>query len=634
MDNMLSLFSVNELRDFSWGCHFHLYEKMGAHLAKVNGTEGAFFSVWAPHADAVSVIGDFNGWDENKHPLILIEGFGVWTAFIPSANKGQKYKFAIRPRGSSRRIHKADPYALYAEVPSKTASIIWDLDYSWSDQKWMENRRHTQSMDQPFSIYEMHLGSWRRKDGAFLSYRELSEVLPDYLTEQGFTHVEFLPIMEHPFYGSWGYQITSYFAPTSRYGTPQDFMSLVDSLHKKNIGVFLDWVPSHFPTDDYALARFDGSPLYEYSDPQKAYHPDWKSLIFDYGKNEVRSFLISNAMYWLKYFHIDGLRVDAVASMLYLDYSRKAGEWQPNRYGGHENIEAIDFLKVLNKALYGNFPDVQIIAEESTAWPMVSRPTYIGGLGFGMKWDMGWMHDTLSYFSHDSIYRKYHQNLLTFRMIYAFSENFVLSLSHDEVVHGKRSLLEKMPGDEWQKFANLRCLYSLLYAQPGKKLLFMGGEFGQIREWNHEAELDWPLLERPLHRGLQKLLRDLNHVYTQEPALHKNDFRAEGFQWLDHSDADQSVISFFRKLTEKDLVLAVFNLTPIPRENYILGVPQSGTWRTLINSDSSLYGGSGNFQFVEIKTEVRGSHGYDQSLKFHLPPLAAIYLRWQGENHV
>ncbi|GBC88368.1 1,4-alpha-glucan branching enzyme GlgB [bacterium HR13] len=607
---------------FKEGSHCRLYEKLGAHPLE----GGVYFAVWAPSARYVSVIGSFNSWDRGANPLKLREdGSGIWEGFVEKARVGDLYKYFVVSK-SGYEAEKADPFGFFYETPPKTASIVWDLSYQWKDQEWMKERHKKNALDAPWLIYEVHLGSWKKKGWESLSYRELAKELVEYIKEMGFTHVEFLPVMEHPFYGSWGYQVTGYFAPTSRYGTPQDFMYLIDRLHQEGIGVILDWVPSHFPTDGHALAYFDGTHLYEYEDFRKRYHPDWNSYIFDYSKPEVRSFLLSSAHFWLDRYHADGLRVDAVASMLYLDYSRKPGEWVPNIYGGKENLEAIEFIRKLNECLYRDFPDIQTIAEESTAWPMVTKPTYLGGLGFGMKWNMGWMHDTLFYFSKDPIHRKYHQDKLTFSLWYAFSENFVLVLSHDEVVHGKGSLINKMPKDWWQKFANLRLLLTYMYAHPGKKLLFMGGEFGQWDEWNHDRGLDWFLLEHSTHRGVQKLVRDLNRVVKENPALYELDFSHEGFEWIDFSDTDQSVISFLRKdRSGKNILLSVFNFTPVPRYNYRIGVPYRGFWKKIINSDALEYGGSGHGDTEGVHTEDVPFHGRPYSICLTLPPLAGLY---------
>lgn len=622
----VSLLSDFDLYLFNEGSHFHLYEKLGAHPLTVDGISGVYFAVWAPSAKAVWVMGDFNGWQKESHPLMPRGSSGIWEGFVPGAKVGQRYKYHILSHYGEWRGEKADPLGFMHEMPPGTASIIWDINYKWNDEEWMRARWQKNGLGTPISIYEVHLGSWRRKDGYFMSYRELAHELADYVNWMGFTHVEFLPVMEHPFYGSWGYQITGYFAPTSRYGTPQDFMYLVDYLHRRGIGVILDWVPSHFATDGHGLGFFDGTHLYEHQDPRKGIHPDWNSFIFNYGRHEVRSFLISSAIFWLEKYHVDGLRVDAVASMLYLDFSRRDGEWIPNIYGGRENLEAIYFLRRLNEEVYRRFPDVQTIAEESTVWPMVTRPTYVGGLGFGLKWDMGWMHDTLKYFSYDPIFRKYHHELLTFRLLYAFNENFLLPLSHDEVVHGKGSLFQKMPGDRWQKFANLRCLYGYMYAQPGKKLLFMGQEFGQPYEWNHEEGLPWYLMDDPMHRGLALWMRDLNALLRSERALYELDFSPEGFQWVDFSDWEKSIVSFLRKARDSQL-LCVFNFTPVPRHNYRIGVPTGGFWRELLNSDSYIYGGSNLGNCGGVWADPWPMHGMPYSLNLTLPPLSALFFK-------
>ncbi|MBI2919363.1 MAG: 1,4-alpha-glucan branching protein GlgB [Chloroflexi bacterium] len=621
----------HDLYLFGEGTHFRLYEKLGAHPATEGGVEGTHFAVWAPNAEGVSVTGDFNGWDRASHPLRPRGNSGVWTGFIPHLGKGGHYKYHVASQYRGYRADKADPFAVYAEVPPRTASVVWDLDHTWGDAEWVAQRQRHSATDAPIAIYEVHLGSWRRvlEEGHRpLTYRELAPPLAEYVQAMGFTHVEFLPVMEHPFYGSWGYQTTGYFAPTSRYGTPQDFMYLVDYLHQRGIGVILDWVPSHFPTDEHGLGFFDGTHLYEHADARKGLHPDWDSFIFNYGRNEVRSFLISSALFWLDRYHVDGLRVDAVASMLYLDYSRREGEWIPNEYGGRENLDAISFLRRFNEEVYRSYPDVQTYAEESTAWPMVSRPTYVGGLGFGMKWDMGWMHDTLMYMSRGPIHRKYHQNELTFRLVYAFNENFVLPLSHDEVVHGKASLLSKMPGDDWQKFANLRLLLAYMYAQPGKKLLFMGSEFGQWREWDHDRSLDWHLLEYTPHIRLQWWVEGLNRLLCSEPALHELDFDPAGFDWMDFSDADSSVVSFVRKgRTTQDMVLAVFNFTPVARTNYVIGVPRDGFWQELLNGDAVEFGGSGLGNGQGVHARPVPWHVKPYSVELTLPPLAALFLK-------
>ncbi len=616
---------------FNEGTHIRLYDKLGAHPGKEAGVPGTFFAVWAPDAEAVSVIGDFNGWERGRHPLSPRANSGIWERFIPGIGKGQIYKYHIVSRGNGYRVDKADPFAFFCELPPKTASVVWDLDYAWGDAEWMANRRQRNALNAPVSVYEVHLGSWMRipeQGGRSLSYRELAPKLADHVKKMGFTHVEFMPVMEHPFYGSWGYQLTGYFAPTSRYGTPQDFMFLVDTLHQAGIGVILDWVPSHFATDEHGLGMFDGTHLYEHADKSQAIHPDWNSYLFNYGRNEVRSFLLSSGLFWLDRYHADGLRLDAVASMLYLDYSRKPGEWIPNPHGGRENLDAIHFLRRFNEQVYLNHPDVQTIAEESTAWGAVSRPTTIGGLGFGMKWDMGWMHDTLDYIQREPVHRKFHHNTLTFRMLYAFTENFVLPLSHDEVVHGKSSLLGKMPGDDWQKFANLRLLLGYQFAQPGKKLLFMGGEFGQWREWQHDESLDWHLSAHDRHAGLQRWVKDLNHLYRSEPALHELDFDAEGFEWVIADDADNGVVGFLRKGKEpREAILVVCNLTPVPRTDYRIGVPHGGTWRELLNSDAKDYWGSGWGNLGYVAAERTGWNAHPNSLRLALPPLSVLYLK-------
>jgi 1,4-alpha-glucan branching enzyme len=622
----VSLLSDFDLFLFNEGNHFRIYEKLGAHPMKVDGEEGVFFAVWAPSAKGVWVMGDFNDWNKESHPLRPRGNSGIWEGFIPGVWKGCRYKYHILSHYGDWRGDKSDPVGFFFETPPGTASLVWDLEYEWHDSEWLKERHKRNAFSAPISIYEVHLGSFKRKNGQFMNYRELAHLLCDYVKWLGFTHVELLPIMEHPFYGSWGYQVTGYFAPTSRYGTPQDFMYFVDYLHQNGIGVILDWVPSHFPMDGHGLGFFDGTHLYEHADPRKGVHPDWNSFIFNYGRHEVRSFLISSAIFWLDKYHVDGLRVDAVASMLYLDFSRKPGEWIPNIYGGNENLEAIYFLRRLNEEVYRSFPDVQTIAEESTAWPMVTRPTYIGGLGFGFKWDMGWMHDTLKYFSYDPIYRKYHHDLLTFRLLYAFNENFILPLSHDEVVHGKGSLYQKMPGDKWQKLANLRLLYGYMYGQPGKKLLFMGQEFGQPYEWNHEEELPLYYLDEEGHRGVALWIRDLNKLLREEEALHELDFSWEGFQWVDFSDWEKSIVSFLRK-GRNSMILCVYNFTPVPRFNYRIGVPTEGFWKELLNSDSPYYGGSGLGNLGGVWTERVPMHNFPFSLKLTLPPLSALFFK-------
>ena len=618
----------NDLYLFNQGRWFKLYEKMGAHILDDNA--GVHFAVWAPNAREVSVVGEFNHWTRGENTLQAVGESGIWAGIVPQAQRGQTYKYHIASHHDGFEMDKADPVGICTETPPETASVIWDMDFAWNDGAWMAQRAERQAADKPMSIYEVHLASWRHKveDGDRpLSYSELADELTDYVTQTGFTHVEFLPVMEHPFGGSWGYQVTGYFAPTRRFGDPQALMYLIDRLHQAGIGVILDWVPSHFPGDGHGLVYFDGSHLYEHADPRQGFHQDWKSYIFNFGRNEVRSFLIANAVFWLEKYHIDGLRVDAVASMLYLDYSRKAGEWVPNQYGGRENLETIHFLRELNETVYGLFPGIQMIAEESTSWPKVSSPTYDGGLGFGMKWDMGWMHDTLHYFQTDGIYRQYAQGELTFRSVYAYSEKFVLSLSHDECVHGKGSLINKMAGDEWQKFANLRSLYTYMFAQPGKKLMFMGGEFAQSREWNHDRSLDWHLLHTDPHGKMRKLVMDLNALYRTEKAL-QLDFDPAGFQWVDASDSQQSVLSFLR-CQDGEWILCAFNLTPVPRHNYQLGVPEGGAWREIFNSDSVEYWGSGTCMNGAVEAAPIPRHGRNWQLNLTLPPLAGIMLKWK-----
>lgn len=620
-----------DLHLFNEGTHTRLYEKLGAHPeVSEDGVEGVRFSVWAPDAEAVSVFGDFCEWDNSKHALSTVGSSGVWTAFVPGVKVGEAYKYHVRSRYMGYSVDKADPFAFAAELAPRTASIVWKDDYEWGDGAWLEERAKTQSLAKPMSIYELHLGSWRRPGDdpdRFLTYREIAPMLVEYLQDMGFTHVEFMPLTEHPFYLSWGYQTTGYFAPTSRYGDPEDCKYLIDQLHQAGISVILDWVPSHFPADEHGLNYFDGTHVYEHMDPRLGYHPDWKSSIFNYGRNEVRSFLLSSACYWMEHFHIDALRVDAVASMLYLDYSREEGEWIPNEYGGRENLAAMSFLRELNRVVFGRFPGAQTMAEESTAWPMVSRPVEVGGLGFGMKWDMGWMHDTLAYMEKEPVHRRYHQDWLTFRSIYSNSENFVLPLSHDEVVHGKGPLIYKMPGDDWQRFANLRLLYAYMYGQAGKKLLFMGGEFAQTREWNVVNSLDWHLTEYESHQGVMQLIRDLNRLHSEVPALYAKDCEPDGFRWVDCTDRDQSVISFLRYAGPDDApVLVILNATPVPREGYRVGVPELGEWRELLNTDAQIYWGSGVGNGGAVTAEEEEKHGFDQSLSLTLPPLGALYL--------
>ena len=625
-----SLFTDFDIKLFKAGKHFRLYEKLGAHLMEVDGVKGVYFAVWAPSAQSVSVVGDFNYWIQGEHQLhVRWDNSGIWEGFIPGVEKGSTYKYKIQSNNGGIITEKADPFALYCEHPPQTASVIWDLEYKWKDSKWMQTRKDTNALDKPYSVYEVHLGSWKRNsEGKFLTYLELADDLVNYIQETGFTHVEFMPIMEYPYDPSWGYQLVGYFAPTSRFGKPQDFMVLVDKLHQAGIGVILDWVPSHFPDDAHGLGFFDGSNLFEHPDRRKGYHPDWKSLVFNYGRNEVRAFLISNAIFWLQQYHVDGLRVDAVASMLYLDYSRKEGEWEPNIFGGRENLDTISFLKYFNEAVYSNFEGVQTIAEESTSFPMVSHPTFAGGLGFGMKWMMGWMHDTLHYFQKEPVFRKYHQNDLTFSMTYAFSENFMLPLSHDEVVYGKKSIAGRMPGDEWQKFANLRLLYGYMFTHPGTKLLFMGAEFGQSAEWNFEGSLDWHLLQFDFHNGIKKVITDLNALYKAYPALHEKQFSPEGFEWIDYSDHQNAVMSYIRKGNDpKNDLIVVCNFTPVVRENYRIGVPRKGKLTQVFNSDDVVYAGSGVTNANAIKIEAEPWNCRDFSAALLLPPLSVTVFK-------
>jgi 1,4-alpha-glucan branching enzyme len=621
---------------FNEGTHYRLYEKLGAHPVRVDGRDGTYFAVWAPDAERVSVMGGFNDWDKDSHPLSMHGGSGIWEGFLPGVGVGMMYKYHVVSRYAGYSADKGDPFAFHTEVPPRTGSVVCALEHEWKDGEWMARRHERQGLKAPMAVYEVHVGSWRRvpeEGNRSLDYRELGHHLAEYVGEMGFTHVELVPVMEHPFYGSWGYQTTSYFAPTSRFGSPQDFMELIDTLHQHGIGVILDWVPSHFPSDEHGLGYFDGTHLYEHADPRKGFHPDWNSLIFNYGRNEVRSFLLSSALFWLDKYHVDGLRVDAVASMLYLDYSRREGEWIPNQYGGRENLEAIGFLRRLNEVVYEAYPGVQTVAEESTAWPMVSKPTYVGGLGFGMKWDMGWMHDTLQYMSRDPVFRRHHHGELTFRMVYAFSENFMLPLSHDEVVYGKGSLLGKMPGDDWQKFANLRLLLGYMYMEPGKKLLFMGGEIGQWSEWNHEGSIEWHLLEYEPHKTLQRWVRDLNTIYRGEPSLYERDCDGAGFQWIDCNDAEQSTLAFLRQGESAAVtVLAAFNFTPVPRHNYRLGVPWGGEWVEVLNSDAPLYGGSGQGNMGRLRAAPISSHGRPHAINVTLPPLGMVLFKGVKEG--
>ena len=614
----MSAFGELDLYLLGEGRHERLYERLGAHPVE----EGVVFAVWAPNATAVSVVGDFNAWEEGANPLEPQGASGVWAGVVGGAEEGQAYKFGIRTREGELRL-KTDPLAFRTEAPPKTASVIFRSRHEWSDDDWLQRRAAGDPLAEPISIYEVHLGSWRGSRG----YVELADELAAYVSDLGFTHVELLPVMEHPFAGSWGYQVTGFFSPTARFGTPDDFRIFVERLHGAGIGVILDWVPAHFPRDDWALARFDGTALYEHEDPRRGAHPDWGTLVFNYGRHEVRNFLLSSGLHWLREYHADGLRVDAVASMLYLDYSRREGEWIPNAFGGREDLEAVSFLKELNETVYGREAGALTAAEESTAWPGVSRPTYLGGLGFGFKWNMGWMHDTLGYFARDSIHRRFHHHELTFSLVYAFSENFILPLSHDEVVHGKGSLLRKMPGDRWQQLANLRALYGYMWAHPGKKLLFMGGELAQEREWDHDGSLDWHLLEQRGHSGVQALVRDLNRIYRDEAALWEVDFEPAGFQWLEPNDADGNTLAFSRLSADaKRLVVCVCNLSPVVRERYRLGLPRGGRWVELLNTDSTYYGGSDVGNLGGVAAEERPWHGQERSAEIVLPPLATLWL--------
>jgi 1,4-alpha-glucan branching enzyme len=626
----------DDLYLFGESTQLRAWEKLGAHVVQDGAVVGTRFAVWAPDAERVAVVGDFNGWDDSKHPLSLVGSSGVWEGFVEGVKQGALYKYAVYSRFRGYWANKADPYAFHFELRPSTASRVWDLGgYAWGDGEWMASRSSRNGLDAPLSIYEVHLGSWMRvpdEGHRWLTYRELAPKLADYAREMGFTHVELMPVTEHPFDGSWGYQTVGYYAPTSRFGTPQDFMFLVDTLHQAGVGLILDWVPGHFPRDEHGLGYFDGTHLYEHADPRQGRHPDWDTFVFNFGRNEVRSFLLSNALFWLEVYHIDGLRVDAVASMLYLDYSRKEGEWIPNRYGGRENLEAIDFLRRANEVVFERHPDVLTAAEESTAWPMVSRPTYLGGLGFSLKWNMGWMHDVLRYMSKSPVHRRFHHNDMTFGLLYAFHENFVLALSHDEVVHGKGSLLGKMPGDEWQRFANLRALFGYMFTHPGKKLLFMGGEFGQPSEWSHEHSLEWHRLDEPLPRGLQRWVRDLNTLMRGEPALHELDFDWAGFEWIDANDSEQSVLSFVRwDRARKRPIVVVGNFTPVPRHNYRVGVPLAGVWHEVLNSDAPLYGGSGQGNLGVVETSPVAAHGRYQSVAVTVPPLGVVVFRPEAQ---
>lgn len=630
-----TVLSDYDLHLLSEGNHFRNYERLGAHLRAHEGFRGVHFAVWAPNARRVSVVGNFNHWDGRCHPMRTRGSSGIWELFIPDLSEGEVYKFEIKSHSNGYLVQKSDPYGFHAELRPKTASIVWDvMDFEWHDDEWMYNRSHRQGLDAPISVYEVHLGSWRRKvedDHGFLSYRELADQLVEYLRETGFTHVELLPINEHPFDGSWGYQPVGYFAPTSRFGTPDDFAYFVDTLHRHGYGVILDWVPAHFPRDVHGLGYFDGTHLYEHEDPRLGEHRDWGTKIFNYGRPEVRNFLIGNALFWLERYHIDGLRVDAVASMLYLDYSRKPGEWIPNRFGGNENLEAVDFLKRFNEICHKEFPGILTIAEESTSFTGVSRPTYLGGLGFSLKWNMGWMNDTLRYMAKDPVYRKYEQGSLTFSLIYAFTENFLLPLSHDEVVHGKGALLDKMPGDLWQKFANLRLLYGYMFGHPGKKLLFMGAEIAQWREWRHDESLDWHLLDWSDHKGIYRLVSDINALYRTEPALHQVDFDWTGFEWLDLHDWENSVVAFLRRSrSPEESIVVVCNFTPVVRHNYKVGVPDPGYYRELLNTDAACYGGS-NVGNIGGQHAHQGEHaGRPFHLSLTLPPLGVVFLKRSG----
>jgi 1,4-alpha-glucan branching enzyme len=617
---------------FGEGTHLRVYEKLGAHLGEAGGRRGVHFAVWAPNAERVSVVGDHSGWDPRSHPMQARAQAGLWETFIPGLGSGTLYKYHIVSRHNGYQVDKADPYGFAAEIRPRTASRVWDLStYSWADNQWMANRKEKNSLDAPISIYEVHLASWRRvteEGNRWLTYREMAVQLANYVHAAGFTHVEFLPVTEHPFDGSWGYQTMGYFAPTSRFGTPADFMFLIDYLHQHGIGVILDWVPAHFPKDEAGLGYFDGTHLYEHADSRQGEQPDWNTLVFNYGRREVQSFLIGNALFWFDKYHVDGLRVDAVASMLYLDYARKEGQWIPNRYGGKENLDAVAFLRRVNEQVYGAYPDVMMIAEESTSWPMVSRPVHLGGLGFGLKWNLGWMHDMLDYMSADPVFRPYHHKKITFSLLYAFSENFVLPFSHDEVVYGKGSMIRKMPGDDWQKFANLRLLYGYMFGHPGKKLLFMGDEIGQWAEWNHDASVDWHLLEYPFHAGLLRWVRDLNTFYRGQPSLFEIDFDSSGFEWIDCSDSQRSVVCFLRKgRNPADQTLFACNFTPVPRQNYRVGVPMSGRWREMVNSDAPLYGGSGQGNTGGVAAAPLPIHGRPYSLNLTLPPLGMVILQ-------
>ena len=633
---VFSLFTEFDINLFKSGKHYKLYEKFGSHITTVNGVEGTYFAVWAPSAKSVSVVGDFNYWKEGEHLLnVRWDESGIWEGFIPNVGKGSTYKYKIQSNNNGLVTEKADPYARRCEHNPNTASIVWEDDYSWKDAKWMKSRKNKNALNAPYSVYEVHLGSWKKQieEHRFLSYVELADDLVKYVKDMNFTHVELMPIMEFPYDPSWGYQITGYFAPTSRFGYPEEFKLLVDKLHQNDIGIILDWVPSHFPEDAHGLGFFDGSCLYEHPDKKKGYHQDWKSLIFNYGRNEVKSFLISNAIFWLEQFHADGLRVDAVASMLFLDYSREEGEWEPNIYGGRENLDAIAFMKELNVAVYSNFPDVQTIAEESTAFPGVSKPVFLGGLGFGMKWMMGWMHDTLEYFAKEPVYRKHHQNDITFSLTYAFTENFMLPLSHDEVVYGKKSILGRMPGDEWQRFANLRLLYGYMFTHPGTKLLFQGAEIGQSEEWDFQTSLDWHLLDYQSHKGINNFIKAINTFYKSEPALYQKQFSNDGFEWIDYGDAEHSVIVFIRKGDKpKDNVIVACNMTPVPLENYRIGLPKKGELVEVFNSDNKSFFGTGDFKNEALISETTLWHSRKNSTEITIPPLGMVAFKYQKSS--
>jgi 1,4-alpha-glucan branching enzyme len=627
-----TLLTDYDLHLLAEGTHYRSYDRLGAHLVQLNGQRGTHFAVWAPNAERVSVVGDFNDWNPAAHPMTQRPEAGMWTRFIPGVGAGALYKYAIASRYNGYHVDKADPYAFASEIRPQTASKVWDISgYTWADHDWMASRARANALDAPIAVYEVHLGSWMRvpEEGhRWLSYREIAPKLADYVLQMGYTHVQFLPLCEHPFDGSWGYQTVGYFAPTSRFGTPQDLMFLIDYLHQRGIGVLIDWVPAHFPRDAHGLVYFDGTHLYEHADPRQGEHREWGTAVFNYGRPEVSNFLLSNALFWPDKYHIDGLRVDAVASMLYLDYARREGDWIPNKYGGRENLEAVAFVRRFNELVYAHYPGVITIAEESTSWGMVSRPTYLGGLGFGIKWDMGWMNDTLAYFRHDPVHRRYHHNQLTFRMLYAFTENFMLPLSHDEVVHGKGSLLGKMPGDDWRKFANLRLLFGYMYTQPGKKLLFMGGDVGQRREWNHDESVEWYLLAHAPHRGLQQWVQDLNALYRGEPALHQLDCEPGGFEWIDCNDADCGVLSYLRRgKADGEVLVIACNFTPVPRQNYGVGVPRGGSWKEVLNSDSALYGGSNVGNAGGLTATGTPLHGRPDSLRVILPPLGVVIFK-------